>query len=56
VDSVADPDHFYTDSDPAFHFDTDSESTFPFYTDPRSDYLIRIWIRIYCFKEVKKLC
>jgi hypothetical protein len=25
--SVADPDHFDTDPDPAFHFDTDSDPT-----------------------------
>jgi hypothetical protein len=32
--SVADPDPFDTDPDPAFHFDTDPDPAFSFDTDP----------------------
>ncbi len=32
--SVADPDPFDTDPDPAFHFDTDLDPAFHFDTDP----------------------
>jgi hypothetical protein len=32
--SVADPDPFNTDRDPAFQFDTDSDQAFQFDTDP----------------------
>jgi hypothetical protein len=32
--SVADPDHFDADPDPAFHFDTDPDPTFHLDTDP----------------------
>jgi hypothetical protein len=32
--SVADPDHFDTDPDPAFHFDPDLDPAFQFDTDP----------------------
>jgi hypothetical protein len=32
--SVADPDPFDTDSDPAFHFDADPAPAFKFDTDP----------------------
>jgi hypothetical protein len=32
--SVADPDHFDPDPDPAFHFDPDPDPAFQFYTDP----------------------
>jgi hypothetical protein len=32
--SVADPDPFYTDPDPAFHFDTDPDPASQFDTDP----------------------
>ncbi len=34
VGSVADPDPFDTDPDPAFHFDTDPDPAFQFETDP----------------------
>ncbi len=45
--SVADPDPFYTDTDPdpAFHFDTDPDPAFQLYTDPDP----------YHFKEVMYL-
>ncbi len=32
--SIADPDHFDTDPDPAFHFDTNPDPAFQFDTDP----------------------
>ncbi len=32
--SVADPDPFDTDPDPAFHFDTDTDHAFQFDMDP----------------------
>jgi hypothetical protein len=32
--SVADPDHFDTDPDPAFHFDKDPDPAFQSDTDP----------------------
>jgi hypothetical protein len=32
--SVADPDPFYTDPDPACHFDTDPQTAFQFDPDP----------------------
>jgi hypothetical protein len=32
--SVADPDPFLTDPDPAFHFDTDPDPAFQFDMDP----------------------
>jgi hypothetical protein len=32
--SVADPDPFDTDPDPAYHFDTDTDPAFQFDTDP----------------------
>jgi hypothetical protein len=34
VGSVADPDPFDTDPDPAFHFDTDTDHAFQFDMDP----------------------
>jgi hypothetical protein len=34
VDSVADPDPFDTDPDPALHFNTDPDPCFHFATDP----------------------
>ncbi len=34
--SLADPDPFDTETDPAFHFDTDPDPTFHFDTDPDS--------------------
>jgi hypothetical protein len=40
--SVADPDPFDTDLDPAFHFDMDQDPAFHF--DNGSGCLIRIWI------------
>jgi hypothetical protein len=33
MSSVADPDPFYTDPDPAFHFDIDPDLAFQFDTD-----------------------
>jgi hypothetical protein len=33
LSSVADPDHFDTDRDPAFHFETDPDPAFQFDTD-----------------------
>jgi hypothetical protein len=43
--SVADPDSFYVDPNPAFHFDSDPDPAFRFDTDPDP----------YRFKEVTYL-
>jgi hypothetical protein len=49
MNSVADPDPFYTDPAPAFHFDTETDPTFQFDTDPDPT---DAEPDSYCFKEV----
>ncbi len=55
VSSVADPDPFDTDPDPARHFDTDPYPAFQFDTDPNPTVRSGSRSLRYLFKEVMYL-
>ncbi len=52
ISSIADPNNFDPDPNPAFHFDSDSDQTFHFDSDSDPTFHFETDPDTYCFKEI----